>query len=75
VNLGQVKVMVRDYRGSKVSWIRGRIVRKLGPVTYRVNNGGMMWKRHIDQIRNCDVLCEFENSEMRLPALFPLLQP
>ena len=42
------KVMVRDYRGSKVSLIQGNIARKLGPVTYRENICGVMWKRHID---------------------------
>ena len=67
--------MVRDYRGSKISWIRGRIARKLGPVTYRVNIGGMMWKRHIDQIRTCDVLCEFDNSEPVKPNPFTGIVP
>ena len=52
------KVMVRDYRGSKVSWIQGNIGWKLGPV----NICGMMWKRHIDQIRECDVMCELGSS-------------
>ena len=56
------KVMVRDYRGSKVSWMQENIARKLGPVTYRVNICSMMLKRHIDQIRECDVMCELGSS-------------
>ena len=43
-------VLVRDYRDSN-KLVRGVIVRKLGPVTYRVQVGDLLWKRHIDQIR------------------------
>ena len=45
-----------------ISWIQRNIARKLGPVTYRVNLCGMMWKRHIDQIRECDVMCQLGSS-------------
>ena len=55
-------VMVCDYRGCKVSLLHGNLARKLGPVTYCVNSCGMMWKRHIDQIRECDVMCELGSS-------------
>ncbi|XP_062588413.1 uncharacterized protein K02A2.6-like [Saccostrea cucullata] len=57
------RVMIRDYRGGKVSWIDGIITCKLGPVTYRVNVRGMQWKRHIDHIRELDVQCALNNSE------------
>ena len=48
-------VMVRDYRKNpkKPSWIRGVVLKKLGPVTYTVQVDSMQWKRHIDQIRTC----------------------
>ena len=52
VEIGDI-VMVRDYRGrpQKPSWIRGIVLQKLGPVTYRVQVDDLQWKRHIDQIR------------------------
>jgi hypothetical protein len=43
-------VLVRDYRGQKESWCRGVVTRKLGPVTYQVQVGDFLWKRHIDQL-------------------------
>ena len=43
-------VMVRDYHHSH-QWIPGRVLKKLGPVTYSVDVGdGRIWKRHIDQL-------------------------
>ncbi|XP_033747018.1 uncharacterized protein LOC117332242 [Pecten maximus] len=52
-------VMVHDYRGSKRkrSWIRGLILRKLGPVTYTEQVGELQSKRHIDQMRPCHPDC------------------
>jgi hypothetical protein len=49
-------VLVKDYRDNE-KWIRGVIVNKLGPVTYQVQVGNLLWKRHIDQTRDyhaCD---------------------
>ena len=55
-------VMVKDYRHSN-KWIRGTILKKLGPVTYTVDVGnGNLWKRHIDQLRKC------MESSSQLPA-------
>lgn len=68
-------VMVRDYRGSKVSWIKSTISRRLGPVTYHVSVCGMMWKRHVDQIRKCDAMCELNGSEPRKPSVFDCIVP
>lgn len=73
-NVGNT-VMVRDYRGNKVSWIRGTISRRLGPVTYHVSICGMLWKRHVDQIRTCDVLCELIGSKPVKPSVFDWLVP
>ena len=43
-------VMVRDYHHSH-QWIPGRVLKKLGPVTYSIDIGdGRIWKRHIDQL-------------------------
>ncbi|CAC5391217.1 unnamed protein product [Mytilus coruscus] len=43
-------VLVRDYRDNN-KWKQGVIVHQLGPVTYQVQVGDLVWKRHIDQIR------------------------
>ena len=49
--LGQA-VMVRDYRTGVAKWIRGKVVRVLGPVTYLVEvKESLQWKRHVDQLR------------------------
>ena len=43
-------VMVRDYRHAD-KWVPGTVVKKLGPVTYRVDIGnGNIVKRHVDQL-------------------------
>ena len=44
-------VLVRDYRKNQSTWVRGVLVKKLGPCTYSVLVGSLIWKRHIDQIR------------------------
>ena len=45
-------VWVEDYRASSEKWINGTIVHQLGPLTYKVKVGDLIWKRHIDQIRS-----------------------
>ena len=45
-------VMVRDFLGS-TKWIEGTIHKCVGPVTYLVKIcRGMVWKRHVDHIRD-----------------------
>ncbi|XP_053395713.1 uncharacterized protein K02A2.6-like [Mercenaria mercenaria] len=44
-------VWIRDYRQSTEKWVDGIIVHQLGPVTYKVKVGDLIWKRHVDQIR------------------------
>ena len=45
------RVLVRDYRQAKESWIEGVVIQKLGPVTYKVQvDNNLIWKRHIDQL-------------------------
>lgn len=47
-------VLARDYRQRKETWIAGVILKSLGPVTYQVQVGDLIWKRHIDQLRDLD---------------------
>ena len=44
--------MVRDHRNHKPPWIKGVIQDCLGPVTYKVQIGDLLWKRHVDQLRS-----------------------
>ena len=45
-------VQVRNYRSRNGTWIRGVVVEKYGPHTYKV--GEYLWKRHIDQMCRLD---------------------
>ena len=45
------KVRVLDFRRNTGKWAEGSVVRVLGPVTYQIDIGDQVWKRHIDQIR------------------------
>ena len=50
VEVGE-KVLAKDYRG-KPGWSQGVVVGRLGSRTYLVETTeGLMWKRHIDQLR------------------------
>ncbi|XP_022786636.1 uncharacterized protein K02A2.6-like [Stylophora pistillata] len=44
-------VMVKDYRNRGSAWIKGVVQDRLGPVTYRVQVEKLLWKRHVDQLR------------------------
>ena len=44
-------VMAKDYRNRGSAWTKGVVQDRLGPVTYRVQVGKLLWKRHIDQLR------------------------
>lgn len=33
-----------------MKWVMGVIVSKLGPLTYRIDVNGQVWKRHVDHI-------------------------
>ena len=49
-SIGQ-KVMVKSVP-SESQWVPGTVLRQLGPVTYEVEvKDGLVWKRHIDHIR------------------------
>ena len=44
-------VMAKDYRNRGSVWTKGVIQDRLGPVTHPVQVGKLLWKRHIDQLR------------------------
>ena len=46
----QEEVWVRDYRGT-TKWVRGIVLRRTGPVSYKVQVRGMIWRRHAEQLR------------------------
>lgn len=49
------KVMVKDYRKNNKTWVQGVIVSESIPnVTYNIDVGGSIWKRHVNQMMNCD---------------------
>ncbi|CAG4992790.1 unnamed protein product [Colias eurytheme] len=45
------KVLFRKYRNNKSFWVEGVILDRLGPLSYKVGEGKMAHKRHIDQLR------------------------
>ena len=40
-------IWTRDYRGVPEKWVHGIIVHQLGPVTYKVKVGDLIWKRWV----------------------------
>lgn len=50
INVGD-SVLTRDYSARNDKWAAGTVVKKTGPVSYKVNVGdGVQWRRHQDQI-------------------------
>ena len=51
-NIGD-SVVAKNY-GSGPAWLPGKIVQKLGPLTYIVDvSDGRIWKRHVDHVKEC----------------------
>ena len=49
------KVVVRDYRRGHKPWIQGVILSESVPgITYIIDVDGSSWKRHVNQMINCD---------------------
>lgn len=67
-NLGQ-GVWARNYRTSE-KWRSGTIVEQLAPLTYLVDVGGQVWKRHVDQL-----LPRHGESITNTPVLTPIRTP
>ena len=59
--------MVKDYRDRKRPWIQGVIQDWLGPVTYRVLVGVLLWKLHVDQLRSLAGLKVADETPVRCP--------
>lgn len=51
-------VRVLDFRVHSEKWSEGVVTRILGPVTYKVAVDGLVWKRHVDQIRKISDVAE-----------------
>ena len=64
VDVGQ-HVMVRRYRDGGPIWVKGRVVKKQGDLTFMVEiEDGVVWKQHIDQMLHADASqCDGESSE------------
>ncbi|XP_048770087.2 uncharacterized protein K02A2.6-like [Ostrea edulis] len=43
-------VNVRDYRANSEKWANGRIHSQTGPLSYKVDINGTLWRIHVDQI-------------------------
>lgn len=53
-NVGE-KVMVKDYRKGRSAWTQGVIIEESIPnTTYIIDVDGCKWKRHINQMLNCN---------------------
>ncbi|OWF38171.1 Uncharacterized protein K02A2.6 [Mizuhopecten yessoensis] len=76
-------VITRDYRGNprKPTWSKGIVLRKLGPLTYTIQVDNLTWKRHVDQMRACDVNCNMATPEQivsdmhHYPDCLPVFPP
>ena len=44
-------VMAKEYKNNDWQWSEGKVIEKLGPVTYNVKTeDDRIWKRHVDQL-------------------------
>ena len=59
--------MARNYRdGAK--WTEGVVVQRKGPLSYVVKvNNGMLWRRHIDQVRNGPSSARSSDTDKEIP--------
>ena len=56
------EVILRNFREGN-SWIRDKIVNRLGPVSYLVQcHDGAMWRRHVDHIQETAITQELSDS-------------
>ena len=53
-DIGQA-VLARNY-GRGDTWVIGTIIKQIGPISYVVKVGHSHWKRHLDQLRNTELL-------------------
>ena len=61
--------MARNYRAGPV-WIPGTEVKQNGPLSYLIKaNGGQLWRRHIDQLREREDTPREHPSEDQYPQI------
>ncbi|XP_014678929.1 PREDICTED: uncharacterized protein LOC106818768 [Priapulus caudatus] len=54
LEVGQT-VITRDYRISRNKWVHGQIYSQTGPLSYKVDVDGTLWRRHLDQLILADI--------------------
>ena len=61
-------VMARNYRDGP-KWVEGVVVERKGSLSYVVQvNHGMLWRRHIDQLRNGPIPAQQMDSDVEIPT-------
>ena len=60
-------MLVRNLRESP-KWVCGTIVEQTGPVSYKVQVSGQIWRRHIDQLLGCSSRNGETEDDVYLPA-------
>ena len=53
-------VLVRNFRGGKEKWVRGKVLKKLGPLTYLVVVFQKVRYVHVDHMQSCENVSEGE---------------
>lgn len=74
--------MVQDYRKRQDPRVKGKVVAKLGLLTYRVQVKEFIWKRHIDQLKDLSGTKiqphwqeQLEDCEVNVPQSFAAYLP
>ena len=64
-------MMAKDYRNRGSAWTKGVVQDRLGPVTYRVQVGKLLWKRRIDKLRELagSKVADVEPKSCKLPEI------
>ncbi|XP_055931978.1 uncharacterized protein K02A2.6-like [Argiope bruennichi] len=60
------KVAVRNYSGPN-KWKIGTIINRDGTLSYSIQVGNEIWKRHVDQIRKCGKSIELSQADTEIP--------
>ncbi|KAF8791648.1 uncharacterized protein K02A2.6-like [Argiope bruennichi] len=60
------KVAVRNYSGPN-KWKIGTIINRDGTLSYSIQVGTEIWKRHVDQIRKCGKSIELSQADTEIP--------
>ena len=70
-------VMVKDYHNCGSAWTKGVVQDRLGPVTYRVQVGKLLWKRHIDLLQELadSKVADVEPESYELPETLDAIVP